>query len=120
VGHNRCESTPLFAALGQMLPSEPGEDDASPALHGEGVLESLAHEAGLTSREAGYLEVAEEYPDLETLLRGYLAAGPIVRAMRSSGEAAVREALTAALAPLRMASGGYRIEDELRYLIATS
>jgi ubiquinone/menaquinone biosynthesis C-methylase UbiE len=117
---DRCESTPLFAALGQVLPSEPGEEDASPALHGEGVLESLAHEAGLTPREAGYLEVAEEYPDLETLLRGYLAAGPIVRAMRSSGEAVIRDALTVALAPLRKSTGGYRIEDELRYLIATS
>lgn len=91
-----------------------------PALHEEGVLEALATEAGLAPREAGYLEVAEQYPDLETLLRGYLAAGPIVRAVRGSGERAVREALTGALAPLRMSSGGYRIEDELRYLIATS
>jgi ubiquinone/menaquinone biosynthesis C-methylase UbiE len=116
----RCESTPVFAALGQVLPSESGEEDGSPALHEEEILESLATEAGLTPREAGYLEVAEEYPDLETLLRGYLAAGPIVRAVRSSGEQAVRKALAGALAPLRMSTGGYRIEDELRYLIATS
>jgi ubiquinone/menaquinone biosynthesis C-methylase UbiE len=117
----RCESTPVFAALGQVLPSEAGEDDGGgPALHEDAVLESLATEAGLTPREAGYLEVAEEYPDLETLLRGYLAAGPIVRAVRSAGEQDVREALARALAPLRMSTGGYRIEDELRYLIATS
>jgi hypothetical protein len=32
----------------------------------------------------------------------------------------VREALAGALARLRMSSGGYRIEDELRYLIAIS
>jgi hypothetical protein len=103
-----------------VLPSESGEDDGSPALHEEGVLESLATEAGLIPREAGYIEVAEEYPDLETLLRGYVSAGPIVRAVRSSGEPAVRDALTGALAPLRMSNGAYRIEDELRYLIATS
>jgi hypothetical protein len=35
-------------------------------------------------------------------------------------EQAVRAALTDALAPLRMSTGGYRIEDELRYLIATA
>jgi hypothetical protein len=56
--------------------------------------------------------------DLETLLRGYLAAGPVVCAVRSLGEQAVREALAGPLAPLRTSTGGYRIEDELHYLIA--
>jgi hypothetical protein len=36
-----------------------------PALHREGVLESLAKDAGLVPREAGYLEVVGEYPDPE-------------------------------------------------------
>jgi ubiquinone/menaquinone biosynthesis C-methylase UbiE len=114
----RCESTPMFAALGQVLPSDSGEDQGGPALHEEGVLEALAKEAGLVPREGGYLEVVEEYPDLETLLRGYLAHGSVVRTLRSSDEPRVRDALSDGVRPLITASGGVRIEDEYRYLIA--
>jgi SAM-dependent methyltransferase len=116
----RCESTPMFAALGQLLPSESGEDEGGPVLHEAGVLESLAKEAALVPREAGYLEVVEEYPDLETLLRGYLAHGSIAKAVRSSDEQRVRDALTDGVRGLITASGGVRIEDEYCYLIATA
>ena len=109
----------MFAALGQLLPSAASQEDGSPDLHKEGVLESLAKEAGLTPLAAGYLEVVEEYPDLETLLRGYLAHGSIVKAVRSSGEQPVRDALADGVQTLMTASGGVRIEDEYRYLIAT-
>jgi SAM-dependent methyltransferase len=115
----RCKSTPMFAALGQVLPSESGEHEAGPALHEQGALESLAKEAGLAPQDAGYLDVVEEYPDLETLLCGYLAHGSVVRAVRSSGEPRVREALREGARSLITASGGVRIEDEYRYLIAS-
>jgi hypothetical protein len=65
----------------------------------------LASEAGLTPKEAGYVELAEEYPDLDTFLRGYLAAGPIVSAIRTLGEEPVRDALTKRVRPLMTASG---------------
>ena len=115
---DRCESTPLFEVLGSLLPRHAVEEEA-PALHGQGVLEALATEAGLTPVDAGYFETAEEYPDLETLLRGWLSAGPAVQLMRALGEQVVRDTLAEALAPLRLSGGGYRIEDEYRYLIAT-
>ena len=108
----------MFAALGQVLPSESGEEEGGPALHEEAVLESLAKKAGLVPREAGYLVVVEEYPDLETLLRGYLAHGSVVRTTRSSDEPRVRAALSDGVRPLITARGGVRIEDEYRYLIA--
>jgi hypothetical protein len=88
--------------------------------HEEGVLEALVSEAGLTPKEAGYVEVPEEYPDIETALRGYLAAGPVVHAVRALGEQAIRDALTESLRPLRTSTGGVRLEDELRYLIAVA
>lgn len=108
----------MFAALGQVLPSESGKEEGGPALHQEGVLESLAKEAGLVPREAGYLVDVEEYPDLETLFRGYLAHGSVVRRTRSSDEPRVRAALSDGVRPLITARGGVRIEDEYRYLIA--
>lgn len=116
----RCESSPMFAALGQLLPGDGGDSDDGPALYEEGVLESLAKQAGLRPRESGDLEVVEEYPDVTTLLRGYLAHGSIVKTVRTAGEQAVRAALTEGVRALITTDGGVRIEDEYHYLIATS
>jgi ubiquinone/menaquinone biosynthesis C-methylase UbiE len=116
----RCESTNVFGSVGQLLPAQSEAGEGGPALHEVGTLEMLACEAGLTLKEAGYVELAEEYPDLDTFLRGYLAAGPIVSAIRTLGEKPVRNALTEGVRQLMTASGGVRFEDEYRYLIATS
>ena len=123
----RCDSTTIFGALGDLFPSKPSEDrdpgDAaqeSRPLHEEGALEELATRAGLTPRDGGYLQFTEAYPNLETLLRGMLAAPPWRRAARAVGEEPVREAVTARLAPLVDSTGRYRLEEEVRYLIATA
>ena len=105
----RCESTAALEYLGPMLPEFAVEDDDE---------ELPLEQAGLSTVETGYLEIAEEYPDLETVLRAWLSIGPVRLAVRNAGEAAVREALTSAFAPLRTSSGGYRIEDEYRWVIA--
>gem|GEM_PF-110591 len=115
----RCESTQVFGSVGQLLPAQAGAGESGPALHEVGTLETLASEAGLTPKESGYVELAEEYPNLDTFLRGYLAAGPIVSAIRTLGEEPVRDALTVGVRPLMTATGGVRFEDEYRYLIAT-
>ena len=85
-----------------------------------GTLETLASEAGLKPKEAGYVELAEEYPDLDTFLRGYLAAGPIVSAIRTLREKPAARRTRRRRTSLMTASGGVRFEDEYRYLIATS
>jgi ubiquinone/menaquinone biosynthesis C-methylase UbiE len=115
----RCESSSVFASLAEFAPPRSSEEqEDGPTLYEEGVLERAAAEAGLTPVEAGYVQVPEDYPDLETMLRGYMAAAPFVRAARAAGEEAVREGLSRALRPLKRPSGRYRLEDELRYLIA--
>lgn len=117
----RCQSTAVFASLRPFMPPmPPSEGDPKPAIGDEGVLEALATEARLTPREAGYIGFAEEYPDLATMLRGYMAAPPFVRAARAAGEDAVRAALAEAVLPLETATGGFRLEDEVRYLIASA
>jgi ubiquinone/menaquinone biosynthesis C-methylase UbiE len=122
----KCESTPVFASLAQFAPSPPKDNDKpdpgeeGPRLHEEGVLEGIATEAGLTPKDAGYVNVAEHYPNLETMVRGYIAAAPFVRATRAAGYEPVRAALTEALRPLKTPAGRYRLEDELRYVIATA
>lgn len=118
----RCQSTALFSSLRPFMPSGPqrpaAQQDEPPGLHEEGTLEARVTAAGLIPREAGYLEFIEEYPDLETMARGYMAAPPFVRAARQAGEVPVREALVQALRPLRCSSGRYQLRDEVRYLIA--
>jgi hypothetical protein len=52
--------------------------------------------------------------------RGYLAAPPFVRAARAAGERAISDALTEALRSLETSTGRYRLEDEVRYLIAVA
>ncbi|MDQ3575905.1 MAG: class I SAM-dependent methyltransferase [Actinomycetota bacterium] len=116
----RCQSTSVFSSLRQFSPSPPKSKEAGPALHEEGVLEALAAQAGLTPKEAAYLPFTEAYPNLQTMVRGYLAAAPFVRAMRAAGEEAVRAALTEALRPLQTPAGRYALADEVRYLITTA
>jgi SAM-dependent methyltransferase len=116
----RCQSTAMFRAIAGLLPAKPEDDGpkGGQALYEEGVLEALATEAGLIPEEAGYLEFFETYPDLETLLRGVMAAPPMVRAGRAVGDDAVREALSEVFRTFEMPNGGYALEEEVRYLIA--
>jgi SAM-dependent methyltransferase len=107
----RCESTPVLEFLGPLLPKHAVEEDGPE-------LETLLAGGGLATIESGYLEIPEEYPDLDTLLRAWLAIGLVRLAVRNAGEDAVREVLTRAFAPLRTSNGGYRVEDEYRYVIA--
>ena len=116
----RCQSTAMFEAVAGLLPAKPegNGDKAGPALHEEGVLEALAVEAGLTPEEAGYIELVETYPNLETMLRGVMAAPPMVRAGRAVGDDAVRDALTEVFRAFETPTGTYALEEEVRYLIA--
>ena len=116
----QCQSTAMFKAIGGLLPAKPGNEDgkSGPALHEEGALEALAGQAGLQPQEAGYVEFVESYPNLETLLRGVMAAPPMVRAARAVGRDSVREALTETFRAFQTPSGGYALEEEVRYLIA--
>jgi SAM-dependent methyltransferase len=122
---DRCESTPLFASLARFAPPGPDEvpadDEAGSPLYEEGVLEAVVTEAGLTPSEAGYVEVVEHYPDLATMVRGYAAAAPFVLAARRVGTEAVHAALSEAMRGLQHGpTGGCRLVDEARYIIATA
>jgi len=120
---DRCQSTTVFASLRRFMPENVGgnkrEKEEAP-LYKEGTLEALAKKAGLAPEVAGYLEITEEYPNLETMLRGYMAAPPFVRAARAAGRETVRAGLSEALGPLETPDGRYRLVDEVRYLIGTA
>jgi hypothetical protein len=58
------------------------------------------------------------YPSLEIALRAMLSAGPAEKAIRASSVERAREAVASSIAPFRTASGGYRMNNKFRYLIA--
>ena len=117
----REEHTELVAALralGPLLPP-PAPGASGPfALSYREALEALFEQAGLTATDDGYVELTFEYPDETALLRGNNSNGPVVLAERTSGHAAVANAVRNALAPFRTVSGAYRIETEWRYVTA--
>jgi SAM-dependent methyltransferase len=119
----REEHTELVAmlrAFGSLLPAAPPDAPGPFSLSYEGTLDGLVTRAGLTTRDAGYFDATFDYQDEDAMLRGLTAGGPAVLASRAAGPAAVRDALSSALAPYRTDSGRYRIETEWRYVLATS
>jgi SAM-dependent methyltransferase len=113
-----CQAGAYLAAIGALLPPPPPGPGGPFALSEEGALEALAGRAGLAPVEVDDVDCPWVYRDLETALRGLLSAGPAVKAMQVSGQDRVREAVARALEPFRTTSGGYRLENKFRYLIA--
>jgi len=105
-------------ALGSQLPAPPPGAPGPWALSPEGALEALLAEAGLTAFASGDVPTPWRFPDLETALRGMLAAGPSIRAIEHSGEDAVREAVARSLEPYRQPDGSYALNNSFRYVAA--
>lgn len=113
---DRIESMAFLSALGPLLPPLP--ELALFADRDE--LGKLAADAGFTDPEVTEVPWVWDYPDLETATRGWLSVGLTTLAIAASGEAAVRSAITDALAPFRRDDGGYRLENVVNCLVATA
>jgi SAM-dependent methyltransferase len=116
----RCESASMLRSFGSLMPPPPPGAPGPFALSVPGALERLAEDAGLAPATSGDVRTTWAYPDHETALRAVLSAGPAVRVIEVAGEQAVREVTEQAIAPYRTAGGGYAIENEWRYVIATA
>jgi ubiquinone/menaquinone biosynthesis C-methylase UbiE len=114
----RCDLTPMLAAVGGLRPPDPAPSRERPPLWQPGVLEQIATAAGLKPESSSDLRSAFEFPDEEALMRGMLAPGGVREAIRHSGEARVASAIAHALEPKRRPDGGYRLENEWHYLLA--
>ena len=118
----RCEVGPMLGALAALAPASPPGAAAKGKfdLHEPGVLEQMATAAGLAPQAAANLELVLEFADDAALVREMMSPGPVVLAVRSSGEEAVRSAILRSLAPFRTPAGGYRLRNEFRYLVASA
>ena len=81
----RCELTPMLAAVGALRPGEPEPRPDQPSLWEPGVLEQIATAAGLEPESCFDVRSSFEFPDRETLIRQMLAPGPVGEAVRHAG-----------------------------------
>jgi SAM-dependent methyltransferase len=112
---DHCDLTAMKLAAQSLLPEPPPEQ---PSLAEPGLLEGMATAAGLTPGEAFDVSWAFAFPDEDTLARAMLSPGLMVELMEVVGEAPLREAIVAGLAPFRTPEGGYRLQNEWHVLIA--
>jgi SAM-dependent methyltransferase len=113
-----CEAAGHLKALGALMPPPPPGAPGPFALSDETKLKALAGEAGLTAGAIVDVACPWVYPDFETALRGMLSAGPAERAIRASSFELAREAVAVAIESCRTETGGYRLNNTFRYLVA--
>lgn len=116
----RVDLAAVLKAFGSLLPPPPPGAPGPFALSQEGALAALVQQVGLQPQREERFVDQWDVPDLDTTLRALLAAGPAAAAINHSGEERTREAVTAAIAPFRTSSGGYHMENEFIYLIASA
>jgi SAM-dependent methyltransferase len=114
----QCEAAAHLKALGALMPPPPPGAPGPFALSDETKLRAFAQEADLTPLDIVDVSCPWLYPDLDTALRGMLSAGPAERAMRNSSVERARDAVARTLSPYRTGSGGYRLDNVFRYLVA--
>ena len=114
----KCELAPYVAALGKLLPPPPPGAPGPFALSAPGALETLVSKAGLRPEASSTVVTTMPFSDEATAVRGLLASGVAERAIRNSGETAVRQGLTAAIQPFRKGDGSYKFRNEWRFLVA--
>ena len=85
---------------------------AASVLSAPGALESLVGKAGLNPEAAGNVTTTMSFPDEATAVRGLLASGVAERAIRNSGETAVRQGVAEAIRPFRKSDGSYAFRNE--------
>lgn len=112
------DAASLVAALRPLLPASPVGTPGPFFLSDEEVLRTFAAQADLAPQQVFDVDSPWYYPDLATALRGLTSAGVAVRAIEHSGEDAVINSYTSALAPFRQSDGSYKIGATFRCLTA--
>lgn len=110
----------LIHALTPLLPPRPPGAMPIFALSDEHALRAVVQSAGLTPRDVEVVGHEWFYPDLATAVRAFASSGRAVRAIETSGEAAVNELHASALAPFRGDDGAYRIDGATIRLVASA
>jgi SAM-dependent methyltransferase len=115
---DRVDATAFLSAVGSLMP--PGTPEIVGLFYEPGALEDLARRAGLEPERGLDIDCPWLYPNLETLQRGWLSAGPAAAAVLHSGEDAVKDAIARTVEPFGSTDGGFRLNNVFRCLIAAA
>lgn len=115
---DKCELAPYLAAIGKLLPPPPPGAPGPFALSAPGALDALVSKADLMPEGVTAVTTTMRFPDEATTVRGLLASGVVERAIRNSGEDAVRKGVSDAIRPARKGDGSYEFKNEWRFVIA--
>jgi SAM-dependent methyltransferase len=100
------------------MPPRPPDAPEPPPLWKPGVLEEIAARAGLVPEEAFDFGFAYEYEDEEMLGRLLLAPMGLGSVVGLEREQAVRAQIVEVMSPFRTSTGGYRLDNLFRCLVA--
>jgi SAM-dependent methyltransferase len=114
----RCEAAAAIVAMKELLPPPSAGAPGPFALSDKASLEAFVTSANLICHSVADVEVAWQFEDAGTVLAAMLSAGPAVLAIQTSGRNVVSAAVERAIAPFRLANGGYRLENEFRFAVA--
>jgi SAM-dependent methyltransferase len=115
----RCEMAAYIEALGKLMPPPPPGAPGPWALSEEGALEALVGRAGLKLARSESVTVVFPFANEDTAVRGLIAAGPAIRALRNSSEEATQRAIAEAIRPYREPGGSYVLKNEFRFVVAS-
>jgi SAM-dependent methyltransferase len=118
--HDRCSLEAMKEIARPFFPPRPPDAPPDPDFSKPGVLEELAVEAGLTPVATFDTTWAYAYPNEETLGRALVAPAGVALLVGPEREDAIKAAIVDGLARFRTADGGYRLENEYRYLVASA
>jgi SAM-dependent methyltransferase len=118
--HDRCDLEAMKEVVRPFMPPPPPDAPPQPDLSAPGALEGIATAAGLVPSQAFDISWALGYADDEELGRLLVAPAGIAELVGPAREDEVRRQIVEALAPYRTSQGGYRLENEYRFLIAAA
>jgi len=114
----RCQSRPVLAAMGGLLPPPPPGAGGPFALAAPGALEALVESAQLSTERAIEVATPFVYADIEVAVRANLSSGPGRAAIDHAGLGVARGATARALEQFVRPDGSVRIDNVMRVVIA--
>jgi ubiquinone/menaquinone biosynthesis C-methylase UbiE len=114
-----CQAAISLGAIGTLLPPPPPGTPGPFALSEQQLLEKTLEKTGFTILQTTDVDSIWDYPDIATLLRGFLSAGPATKAIAMVGYDKVAEAVTATLEPFTRPDGHIVYHNKFRVVIAS-
>ncbi|HXD76520.1 MAG TPA: class I SAM-dependent methyltransferase [Puia sp.] len=113
-----CQAAVSLGAMGRLLPPPPPGTPGPFALSEQHLLERTLEISGFTILSTADVDSTWDYPDVATLLRGLLSAGPSAKAIDGVGYDKVAAAVTASLPPFTRDDGHIVYNNKWRVVIA--